>query len=138
MRRKELQVIEIPKWGNYLRGKWREYFASHLSEEKQKTIGMDGFLWHLCSWEEVDYLANVDAKKVFQKQRKQKCLIFYQFIDEAFLINNGETLSIDDLPYDQLHMDYGDIYVMDWDGQWTFMMTHERQCGPYFIRKTKT
>ena len=43
MRRKELQVIEIPKWGNYLRGKWREYFASHLSEEKQKTIGMDGF-----------------------------------------------------------------------------------------------
>ncbi|MGD6780261.1 DUF4275 family protein [Sutcliffiella horikoshii] len=44
-----------------------------------------------------------------------------------------ESLLVQDLPYDLIHMYYGDIYVMDWDRKWTFIMTHERDCGPYFI-----
>lgn len=44
MRNKQLKKIEIPYWGNYLRGRWCESFASHLSIEEQKEIGMDNFL----------------------------------------------------------------------------------------------
>lgn len=30
------------------------------------------------------------------------------------------------------------MYVMDWEENWTFVMTHETDCGPYFIQKHKT
>ncbi|MFJ8063937.1 DUF4275 family protein [Psychrobacillus sp. NPDC096426] len=135
LRYKELQVQEIPKWGHYLREKWRECFANHLSAEEQNSIGMDGFLWHLCSWEKVECLEKEAAEAAFIKQLKQKCTIFYQFINEAYLLENAKTLTIEDLPYDQLNMYFGDIYIMDWNGNWTFIMTHEMECGPYFIRK---
>ncbi|MGZ4160416.1 MAG: DUF4275 family protein [Neobacillus sp.] len=29
-----------------------------------------------------------------------------------------------------------DIYIMDWNIKWTFIMTHEPDFGPYFIQKT--
>ena len=88
MRNQQKKKMDIPKWGTYLRERWRGRFASHLSLEEQKEIGMDGFLWHLCSWGKVDG-----------------------------------------------HMDYSDLYVMDWEENWTFVMTHETDCGPYFIQK---
>ncbi|VXB33865.1 conserved hypothetical protein [Bacillus altitudinis] len=50
MRNQQKKKMDIPKWGTYLRERWRGRFASHLSLEEQKEIGMDGFLWHLCSW----------------------------------------------------------------------------------------
>ena len=135
MRYKELKTVEIPKWGSYLRQQWRESFASHLSTEEQNAIGMDGFLWHLCSWEKVDCLEKEEAKAVLKKLLKQKCFIFYQFIDEAYLLENAKTLTIEELPYDQYYADYGDIYVVDWEYEWTFMMTHESEYGPYLIQK---
>ncbi|MEI2466740.1 hypothetical protein AB9M62_14375 [Bacillales bacterium AN1005] len=27
------------------------------------------------------------------------------------------------------------MYVMDWNNKWTFIMTHETECGPYFIQR---
>ncbi|MEI2404948.1 hypothetical protein [Niallia taxi] len=24
---------------------------------------------------------------------------------------------------------------MDWNNKWTFIMTHETECGPYFIQR---
>ncbi|SES13687.1 DUF4275 family protein [Psychrobacillus sp. OK032] len=135
MRYKELKTLEIPKWGPYLREQWREYFAKHLSTEEQNSIGMDGFLWHLCSWKKVECFEKEVAEAAFKKQLKQKCTIFYQFIDEAYLLENAKTLTIEELPYDQLHMYFGDIYIMDWKGKWTFIMTHETEFGPYFIQK---
>nr|WP_316046408.1 DUF4275 family protein [Planococcus glaciei] len=32
----ELKYKELPKWGKYLRGRWEEHFASHLSPKKKK------------------------------------------------------------------------------------------------------
>lgn len=135
MRYNDLKVIEIPKWGYYLREQWRNSFASHLSTEEQYSIGMDGFLWHLFSWEKVECLKEEAAKAAFEKHLKQKCFIFYQFIDEAYLLENAKTLTIEELPYDQYSWDYGDIYVVDSDFKWAFMLTHESECGPYFYFK---
>lgn len=93
---------------------------------------MDGFLWHLCSQEKVNCLEKDEAIAAFKKQSKIKCTIFYQFINEAYLVQNAETLNVEELLYDKAHMYYGDIYIMDWDLNWTFIMTHS-DCGPYFI-----
>lgn len=135
MRTKELKIVEIPKWGNYLRGKWRKCFASHLSDEEQKSIGIDGFLWHLCSWEKVNCLEKEEAIAAFHQQLKLKCTIFYQFNHDAYLLENAKTLKLEELPYDQDHFDYSDMYIMDWNCKWTFIMTHESELGPYFIQK---
>ena len=134
MRYKELKVVDIPKWGTFLREQWRINFASHLSNEEQKSIGMDGFLWHLCSWEKVNCLEKDAAIAAFKKQSKIKCTVFYQFIDEAYLVQNAQTLNVEELPYDKSHMFYGDIYIMDWELNWTFIMTHSDDSGPYFIK----
>ncbi|MGF6949039.1 hypothetical protein QF028_001544 [Neobacillus sp. B4I6] len=138
MKNKELKIVEIPKWGHYLRQKWRESFASHLSKEEQKTIDMDSFLWHLCSWEKVICLEKEKAIKAFEHQIKNKCTIFYQFTDEAYLVQNTKTITVKDLPYEEDYMDYSYIYIMDWDNKWTFIITHETDLGlgPYFIQKS--
>lgn len=133
--RKELRILEIPKWGGYLRKSWENKFATHLSTKEKEKIYLDHFLWHLCSWEAVNCAIEKEAIELFNQQKKDKCTIFYQYIDEAYLVENAKNLGIQDLPYDQLHMFYGDIYVMDWERKWTFMMTHEEECGPYFISR---
>lgn len=133
--KQELKVLELPKWGPYLRKSWENAFANHLSKEEKEEIYINSFLWHLCSWEAVNCATKEEAIKLFNKQAKSKCTIFYQFVDESYLVENGKGLLIQDLPYDKYHMAYGDIYVMDWEQNWTFMMTHEELCGPYFISK---
>ncbi len=95
MRNKQRRKIDIPKWGKYLRGRWRERFASHLSLEEQKEIGIDGFLWHLCSWRKVACLEKEEAINAFL-QTKHKCTIFYQFVDEAYLLENASALSMNE------------------------------------------
>ncbi|WP_212963858.1 DUF4275 family protein [Siminovitchia fordii] len=136
-RQKELKLIEIPKWGNYLREQWRGIFANHLSKVEQKSIYMDSFLWHLCSWEKVFCLEKEKAIEAFESQLKNKCTIFYQNTDEAYLVQHAKNLKINDLPFEENHMYYSDIYVMDWNNGWTFVMTHETESGigPYFIQK---
>ncbi|MDK8640997.1 DUF4275 family protein [Niallia taxi] len=135
MEKKHLKQLEIPKWGTYLRGRWRECFASHLSFKEQQEIWMNYFLWHLCSWEKVKCLKQDDAVTAFLQQDKVKCTIFYQFIDDAYLYEHADTLTIKDLPYIEDDMYYNDMYVMDWNNEWTFNMTHETNCGPYFIQR---
>ena len=136
MKNKELKVLEIPKWGRYLRGKWLENFAGHLTYEEQKEIYMDSFLWHLCSYEKVICLEKEEAIKAFERQKRNQCTIFYQFTNDAFLVQNAENLKVKDLPYDDWDMDYRDIYVMDWENKWTFIITHENGwIGPYFIQR---
>jgi hypothetical protein len=138
MRTKELKVIEIPMWGNFLRMQWREVFASHLTLEEQKSIYLNHFLWNLCAWQKVEYLEKEKAIEAFENQLKQKCTIFYQFTDEAYLVENAKSLTVKDLPYLVDSMYYSDIYIMDWENNWTLVITHETDIGigPYFIRKT--
>jgi hypothetical protein len=136
MKNESLRLIEIPKWGAYLRGKWRESFANRISKDELKAIDFDSFLWHLCSWEKVECLEKEEAIEAFQRQIKKKCTIFYQFTDEAFLVENARSLTLKDLPYQERHLYYSDLYVLDWENQWTFMITHESDfgIGPYFIQ----
>lgn len=116
-----MNIIEIPKWGRYLRETWRKQFVSHLTKDQQDAIYLDSFLWHLCSWKKVKCLEKDQAIQAFENEIKTKCTIFYQFTDEAYLIENAKNLTINDLQYQENQMYYGDIYIMDWDYQRTFM-----------------
>ncbi len=132
---KEMRILEIPKWGRYLRERWRELFAGHLTYEEIKEIGMDYILWHLCSWERVECLEKEAAIEAFHKQAKHKLTVFYQFVDEAYLFEHARSLKVTDLPYVEAHMNYSDMYVLDWDNGWSFILTHESEIGPFFIKR---
>lgn len=129
----ELKYKELPKWGKYLRGQWEEHFASHLSPKKKKEIYLRSYLWHLCSYEETAFLSGEAAVAAFKKQPKGKCTVFFELHDDAYLIENAASMSASDL----LQASCEDVYVMDWNGQWTFMKTHEKEFGPYFIERKK-
>ena len=129
------KVKELIGWGPYLRQTWERFFCSHLSEKEKKDIYLDGFLWHVFSWEKADCLKGKDAIGAFRQVSKEKFTVFYQFINEAYLVEKAWDLRPEDLPYEQDHMDYGDLYVMDWSGRWTFVLTHEPDCGPYFYER---
>ncbi|WP_144494209.1 DUF4275 family protein [Bacillus pumilus] len=138
MKNNQLIKMNKPEWGDHLRARWRERFASHLSMKEQNEISIDAFLWHLCSFGMVTCLEKAEAIDAFLQQSKDKYTVFYQFVDDAYLFENASSLSINDLPYQTNHMDYNDMYVMDWSEKWTFVMTHETDYGPYFIQIDET
>ncbi|WP_413367637.1 DUF4275 family protein [Lysinibacillus sp. 3P01SB] len=132
--RKELQVIESPVSAEALRKIWEKIFTVSLSTKEKERIFLDQFLWHICSWGAVSCAAKEEAIALFTNQEKDKCTIFYQFIDDAYMVKNAKELTVHDVPYEARNMNRNDIYVMDDKLKWTFIMTHEEQCGPYFIK----
>jgi hypothetical protein len=62
-----------------------------------------------------------EAIIAFNKQSRHKCSIFYQFIDEACLLDNAKTLKLTYPPYAQCH---SGVYIMDLNPKWSFAMTH--------------
>ncbi|WP_342433514.1 DUF4275 family protein [Neobacillus sp. FSL H8-0543] len=132
---KKVKVIEIPKWGPYLRKQWENHFAHHLSDKEKKRIylhhedGLCGYLWHLFSYEKKDSLREDLAESAFDREPKDACYIFYQHSDYAVMINNASKLAASDLENEE------DIYVVDKSFSWTYVKTHETGlCGPYFSR----
>lgn len=138
LKRKNIKVMDIPKWGTYLRKEWENNFANHLNEKEKKAIylfdddGFSGYLWHLFSYKKKDYLEGEKAEEAFNNERKNKCYVFFQHSDFAFLLENASTFHTDDL-IDEIGTD---MYIVDKQFRWTFVLTHETGwLGPYFSRK---
>lgn len=122
-------------WSSYLHSQWEEAFASHLSEAEKKDIYLKdvgyftGYLWHIFSFQKRDHLSGQEAIQAFDSQAKTRCFVFYQHSKDAYLIENASGLHVNDLK------DEEDIYIVDTDFTWTFVITHETDsCGPYFAK----
>ncbi|WP_307149292.1 DUF4275 family protein [Robertmurraya andreesenii] len=113
LRSKKVKVIEIPKWGVYLRKLWEDSFANHLSEQVKKSIylydedGCCGYLWHVFSYEKKNCLKEKEADTAFYHVPKQSCYIFYQHVDDAYILENASSLTADDV------MNEEDVYIVD-------------------------
>ncbi|MFP7486331.1 DUF4275 family protein [Priestia filamentosa] len=135
---KKNKIKEIASWGPYLRKEWEKHFANHLSDQEKKRIYLSsdrdtsGDLWHLFSYKKKKCLEGEKAETAFNSERKSKCYIFYQDSDYALLLENAEGFSNSDLMVGAGN----DVYVVDKEFRWTFVITHETYwCGPYFSRK---
>ena len=133
---KKIRAKEILAWGVYLRNRWDEEFAAHLSHQEKESIflydedGLCGFLWHIFSYEKKECLEKDQAEKAFDMEPKRFCYLLYQHCDHALLIENASALKAIDL------IDEEDIYIVDKEFTWTFVVTHEKGlCGPYFARQ---
>jgi len=136
LKNKKIQAKEIPAWGAYLRNRWDEEFAAHLTHQEKESIflydedGLCGYLWHIFSYEKKKCLEKEKAEKAFNREPKTFCYLFYQHYDHALLIKNASTIKAIDL------IDEEDVYIVDKEFTWTFVVTHEKGwCGPYFSRK---
>lgn len=129
---KKMRVLEIPKWGGYLRVKWETHYASHLSEKDKEDIYLNddgGYLWHLFSYKQKECLEQEAAERAFTLEPKGPCFLFYQHSDYALRLENAVNLTIHDLH------DQSDVYVVAADFSWTYVVTHEKDwLGPYFSR----
>lgn len=111
-----------------IKSNWSKLFASSISSDDKKAIGYDAYRWHIFSFEKVTALTNSRARNAFNKCKKEKVFAFYQHKDEAFYIENSKLLKSTDFDLDD------DIYIFDMINKWTYVHTHESQCGPYFYR----
>ena len=121
------------KWSTYFRAKWREHFASHLTEAEQTAIHMlpnskhGHYLWHLFSYEKRETLEQEDAMNAFHAKDKRKCIIFNQYSDEVLFIENASLIRAEHFPRND------DIYIVDEQFTWSFNVTHETDIGPFFV-----
>lgn len=130
LRNKKIKVIEIPKWGAFLRKQWEDSFANHLSPSEKKEIFLNdsgGYLWHLFSYEKRACLQGEEANKAFNSMPKNSCYVFYQRTNEALILDGAFSFSVGDL------LEETDIYIVDKEFNWTYIKTHETgYLGPYF------
>ncbi|RKD26051.1 hypothetical protein BEP19_02525 [Ammoniphilus oxalaticus] len=140
-RNKDIRVTKIPEQGALLRNKWESYFAAHLSNQEKNEIHLldqescRGHLWHVFSYEKKDCLEGQKAEDAFNLEPKNTCYLFFQDADEVLLLENASMLSAADF----VHVTKKDMYIVDNQFRWTFVITHETGwLGPYFSRSENT
>ncbi|WJV18089.1 DUF4275 family protein [Rossellomorea marisflavi] len=138
LKEKNIKVRDIPGWGAYLKREWVTHFAGHLSDKEKQSIylldaeGFGGYLWHLFSYKKKKCLEGEKAEVAFRDQRKQSCYIFFQDTEDALLLENASGFDVKDLSSEVGR----DVYVVDKQFRWTFVLTHETDwLGPYFSRR---
>ena len=114
---------------------WISSFASNVkSEELQKHVFADcNFLWHIFSWEFVPCLSGNEARKAFDSLQYEKAIMFHcGYSQNGINIKNITVtgkISASDLEK------FNDVYVSGVNYDWTYVHTHEEDCGPYFYKK---
>lgn len=99
-----------------------------MTVDGKEEIYFDSFMWHNFSYERIKALEGSKARQAFNRVRKKEIFGFFQNDKDSFYINNAELLKAYDLEH--LH----DVYIVDPEMKWTYVHTHESQCGPYYIR----
>ncbi len=111
---------------NELKKKWIELFTKDISNKTKKEIYFNYYYWHIFSYNILKAKNRKNARYAFNSCRKKRVYVFYQNSEEGYLIENAHLLKSSDFDMDD------DIYLFDADEKWTYIHTHEDQCGPYF------
>ncbi|WP_372459295.1 DUF4275 family protein [Alkalihalobacillus deserti] len=55
-------------------------------------------------------------------------MFFYQQSNNAYKLNNADKIKAEDFNNES------DVYIVDTNFNWTYVHTHEDDCGPYFYK----
>ncbi|WP_258110090.1 DUF4275 family protein [Alicyclobacillus sp. SP_1] len=116
--------------GIELRHRWEQEFAQDINRSVKKSIYFNEFLWHVFSYGKLPCLTNDKAISAFENEKKQDCYVFYQNDDVVYQLENAEGLRAEDFSKED------DVYIVDTGFNWTYVQTHESDCGPYFYKST--
>ncbi len=112
---------------------WLEHFAVGIAPEdlKKYVVSTGNLIWHTFSWELLDdskFLEGDDARKAYNEINKSGAQYIEWFEDEKTHDITWELNSATAL--DKLV----EVYVIASDFSWTYIKTHESNCGPYFMK----
>ncbi len=115
---------------------WLSSFARNIPNDvlDNHVLGDCNFLWHIFTWGKVACLAGDEARAAFDKQKYKSAIMFCNGysrngvpqIDKLDLIEKIDASKLEETD---------DVYVVDRNFRWTYVHTHEEQCGPYFCEK---
>lgn len=122
-----------------IRERWLDAFAAEVSEADLGRYVLAGgnYLWHIFSWKLVPCLEGDAALRALAEAEETELYLFYseyppQGTARVRPISREEAMSV---PVPESHAGT-DWYLVDREFTWTFVHTHERECGPYFCRRT--
>ena len=118
-----------------LRERWLDTFAADVSEEDLGKYVLAGgsYLWNIFSEKLVPCLEGDEAQKALAELPDTDCHRFYKEYppQDQPRIKAISMAEVSALPDDL------DWYLVDKDFTWTYVHTHEEDCGPYFCRAPK-
>ncbi len=130
MKIKSLDTSEVRE----LKLSWEKHFVPENIDSQ--SIYLDCYLWHVFSYEKAKCFIEEVATDHLNSIEKKDLYIFYQHVDTGYLLEDIETFLQSDVQNLITTPDTWDIYVTDGDFRWTYIETHEGDCGPYFALKT--
>lgn len=106
----------------YIEEKWINSFGKDVSinDINQFVVGSENYLWHIFSFKLVKCIEGKEAEKMFKNFMFKESIVFSENNGKIKLINKNQLF------------DYDDIYITDKNFRWTYVKTHESDCGPYF------
>ena len=129
----ELWEPTFPETLHQLKVRWVDAFAIDADDAElgRRVLAENNYLWHLFSWELRECLKGEEA---IASVPQEDCYLFYcEYPPEGEPLVRAVTAEeIAALPADL------DWYLVDKDFTWTYVHTHEADCGPYFCRMEKS
>ncbi|MGO4694232.1 DUF4275 family protein [Paenibacillus sp. 2TAB26] len=129
---KHMRVAQAELEGRDMKREWEDIFAEGLDAQEKTNIYMEQYLWHVFSYAKKSCLSDEQAVEAFRNEPKKACYVFYQQHDLVLLIEDAARLMPEDVEGEQ------DIYIVDEHFKWTYVVTHESELGPYFVKAQYT
>ena len=126
-------VKAVAASGAALKGRWTSLFAAGVSPEQKKAVYFDQFRWHLFSYQVLPALQGADAEEAFLRAKKDTVYVFYQHCNDGWKLENAHLIQPEDFISD-VPSPWTDVYLFDPVNRWTYIRTHEGDCGPYFFK----
>ena len=114
-----------------IKERWLDAFAEGAPEAGlgKHVLAEHNYLWHLFSYDLVPHLTGEEAR---QARPNEDCWLFYC---EYPPFNTPRVRHLTAEEAAALAEDHHpDWYLVDKDFTWTYVCTHEAQCGPYFCK----
>lgn len=143
----QIRFEVIPNQEMELERRWEEAFAKDLSKSQKRKMAFKQCMWNVFSWEKINCLKERRAIEAFDHQKKAGCVLIYASNEQAIYIPKAGRLKAKDIihtsspgrdaasDFDDSFVKYlEDLYIVDEEFTWTYVLTHEEYCGPYFYK----
>lgn len=125
-------IRAIPAQASRLKRQWTRLFAAGISPEQRKAIYFHQYRWHLFSYQLLTALQGKEADDAFLQADKGTVYVFYQHCDDGWELDNAHLIRPEDF-VTEVPSPWTDVYLFDPENRWTYIHTHEGDCGPYFF-----
>ena len=112
---------------------WLRHFAPGLSKKDYEDHIKDQYIWHVFSWELMEtpgLLVSDAARAAFDGADHSDCICCDLFGGGGVKMKLPALYDTAEKIDENLQV----FYVVAADYSWTYIKTHEPNCGPYFLR----